>query len=532
MKDKKHLWRIILGIIFFLQLMTIIYFGSRKQGFHEDEYYSFYSTNRTAGLFEPDRKWVERDTFRNEFVVLEGEEFNYGLVSTVQSWDVHPPFFYFILHTACSLFPGIFSKWLGIGINIIAFSLNFVLLSWLSYMITNKNRLLTLLVAAVYGFNAANLSGVMFIRMYEWLTVFVLLCACLHVRAITQEKNGFKNFLLPLMAVTCLGFLTQYYYIIFLVFMAAGYGIWLLAREKKLWGCMRYGASCAAALALAVISYPSCLSHIFRGYRGTGAASEFLDAANTGGRLRFFGGLVNEYLFDGGLWLWLLVIAAFAVLLLWKKAWKINGNLPQNSKTAYLLLLFAVGGYFFTVSKTALLLYETSNRYQLPVYGMIQLLVISALYYSGRETADTFGWKIGIRKIGMVFLTGGLLLGGLHGLISGKVVFLYEEEREQLQFAKENKDQTVVVFYNDATPYHVWWCAQELMEYDRVYFASEADKSRIEDTQINASDKVIVYAADYDTKEESLNMLLESSKKLEKYRLIAKKSLWSVYEFD
>ena len=30
----------------------------------------------------------------------------------------------------------------------------------------------------------------------------------------------------------------------------------------------------------------------------------------------------------------------------------------------YFLLLFASLGYFFTVSKTALLLYETSNRYQ------------------------------------------------------------------------------------------------------------------------------------------------------------------------
>ena len=51
-----------------------------------------------------------------------------------------------------------------------------------------------------------------------------------------------------------------------------------------------------------------------------------------------------------------------------------------GEKTAYGLLLFAVCGYFFTVSKTALLLYETSNRYQLPIYGILLLLVMAAVY--------------------------------------------------------------------------------------------------------------------------------------------------------
>ena len=144
---------------------------------------------------------------------------------------------------------------------------------------------------------------------------------------------------------------------------------------------------------------------LFRSYRGTGAASEFLDAANTGDRLRFFGGLVNEYLFDGFLGLWILLIVFLACLLAVGKyrdgkrgdradagmnremaradAGK-NGEMARadagGEKTAYGLLLFAVCGYFFTVSKTALLLYETSNRYQLPIYGILLLLVMAAVY--------------------------------------------------------------------------------------------------------------------------------------------------------
>ena len=35
-----------------LQIIVLFYYGSRKAGFHEDELYSYYSSNKTAGLFE------------------------------------------------------------------------------------------------------------------------------------------------------------------------------------------------------------------------------------------------------------------------------------------------------------------------------------------------------------------------------------------------------------------------------------------------------------------------------------------------
>ena len=58
----------------------------------EDEYYTYFSTNRSLGLYQPDREWQDKQTILDEFAVKEGEGFNYGLVKLVQSWDVHPPF--------------------------------------------------------------------------------------------------------------------------------------------------------------------------------------------------------------------------------------------------------------------------------------------------------------------------------------------------------------------------------------------------------------------------------------------------------
>lgn len=537
---KKRLWLAAFLGLLCLQVLLLIYYGNRKAGFHEDEYYSYYSTNRTVGLFEPDREWEDRELFRNEFVVLPGEGFRYRQVSLVQSWDVHPPFFYFILHTACSFFPGVFSKWLGIGVNIIAFCINFLLLSWLSYMVTKKNKWLTFAVTAVYGYNAVIISGVMFIRMYEWLTVFVMLCACLHVRAVMRRDMGWKKFLLPLMAANYFGFLTQYYYIIFLVFMAAGFGLWVLWKERSLKKCIAYGAACGCSLMLAVVSYPACLSHIFRGYRGTGAASEFLNAENTAGRLGFFGGLVNEYLFNGVLWFWMLLIAVLACTVIMKRRKTENRETicsPYAEMTPYVLLLTASCGYFFTVSKTALLLYETSNRYQLPIYGVLLLLVMTAVYGLWNRLVDVLGgnWKKGkerVRRIGSIFLLLLFFIGDIGELAAGKVIFLYEEDRLNVEYARENEHVPVIVLYNDATPYHVWWCSQELMQYDRIYFASQGNPEKIEDEIICGSGKVIVYAADYDTQEESLQMIQESNPALKMHRLVGQKGLWSVYEFE
>ena len=545
---KRGLWVLAFAALLCVQVLVLLYFGDKKAGFHEDEYYSYYSTNRTAGLYQPDREWMERDAFRNEFVVLEGEGFNYGLVSLVQSWDVHPPFYYFILHTACSLFPGVFSKWLGIGINIIAFCINFVLLSWLTYRMTGRNKALAFLVAAAHGFNAVIISGVMFIRMYEWLTVFVLMCTCLHVGVVIRKDLDFKKFLFPLMIVNYLGFLTQYYYIIFLFFIAVGFCIWRLWTDRKLGNCIKYGIACGVSLMLAVLSYRACFSHIFRGYRGTGAVSEFVNAANTGERLGFFTGLMNDYLFDGYLWLWLAVLAVLAGVV-WMKREKRDSimeqsaeeirqkEVPTGENVAYGLLVFAVCGYFFTISKTALLLYETSNRYQLPVYGIILMLIIVGVCTLWSKAVDTF-WRNDSKKkqrfttAGMTVVLLLFLLSDIHGLLSDKVIFLYEEEAANTAYAKEHSDTPVVILYNDATPYHVWWCSQELMQYEKVYFASQANKEKITDEIISNSDKIIVYAADYETQEESLQMILDSNPKLEEYERIYGKSLWSIYEFQ
>ena len=113
-------------IVFALSLAVNLYYCFQKAGFHEDEYYTYFSSNRSIGLYQPDREWQDDLTILTEFTVKPGERFNYGLVKLVQSWDVHPPLYYYIFHTVCSFFPLEFTKWSGLITNLIAFLLSFL----------------------------------------------------------------------------------------------------------------------------------------------------------------------------------------------------------------------------------------------------------------------------------------------------------------------------------------------------------------------------------------------------------------------
>ena len=245
--DKKFL--IGFWVMWAVLMAAAFYFCTLKQGFHEDEYYTYYSTARTNGFYVEDGKWMDQETYRNEFVVLPGERFQYGLVKQVQSWDVHPPMYYWVFHTVASLVPGVFSKWIGLSVNLFFHGINLILLTYLSYLVSGRDIKMAYLVTMVFGLSPASMSGVVFIRMYEMLTTFVLLCAVLHVRAVQgmqgetewEENLSLGKFLGLCAVVTYVGFLTQYYYFIFLFYMALAFCVYLLWRDRNLRNFLLFG---------------------------------------------------------------------------------------------------------------------------------------------------------------------------------------------------------------------------------------------------------------------------------------------------
>ena len=262
-------------------MAAAIYFCIQKSGFHADEYYSYYSTELTKGLNVPENGWMQHDDYYDEFRVLKGEGFRYGLVKQIQSWDVHPPMYYWVLHTVCSMFPGTFTKWTGLGINLIFHGISLWLIMYLTQLllmaidnrgstgskqeicgddsksdnssivaigkkkdgdngsgstICNSVRgYLPVIVMAVWGLSPESISEVVFIRMYAMLTMLILLTLIFHVKQMMRPQTDrlpIKEFVIPVAALTYVGFMTHYYYVVFLFFIVLFFWIWRI-RELR-----------------------------------------------------------------------------------------------------------------------------------------------------------------------------------------------------------------------------------------------------------------------------------------------------------
>ncbi len=569
MKICKKRYNFILLILLILQIVTICFFAMQKSGYHQDEYYSYFSSNRSLGFYYPDREWVDTDTIRDEFVVKKGEEFQYALVSLVQSWDVHPPLFYDFLHTICSLSPDIFSKWQGIIVNLVGFILSYILL----YKITKNVGMakgIRLVVMAAYGFNPMTVSSVLFIRMYMWLTAFVLLSAQCHMKlislikehymglhmyeALDSEKDiifykEFSKYMIVLMVADFLGFMTQYYYLIFMVMIGFFFCLWFLIlipvknaaqefldNEKYRLGVMNrlkyvilYAMGSGVALALAVIIYPASVSHIFRGYRGQEAVTAFADSSNIVDRVQFFLGLVGKYLFSG-MWGLLAALVALAVIALFFFI-RIKGEKDKLHIAHIRILAGSVTMYFLVVAKTALLLGDTSNRYEMPIYPLAILLMVYFVRIGVRAIIGNRDYKKINLPILITFII--FLVVDVKGLVLDQnVLFLYKEDRDRIAYASQMNDEgaETVIMFNDATPDNIWRLTDELLEYDRLYYVSEANTESITDSDICGADKLLVYAADHDNRDELIKVIMECNPSFTECEEISVKDMWTLYE--
>lgn len=569
-KRRNRKYIIIFLMVWAVQMAAAFYFCVQKQGFHEDEYYTYYSTARTNGFYVEDGQWMDRKTYRNEFVVLPGQGFQYGLVKQVQSWDVHPPVYYWVFHTVASLVPGVFSKWVGLSVNLVFWGINIVLFAYLAWLVSGRSERMAGLVTLFYGLSPAAMSGVVFIRMYEMLTMFVLLCAILHVQAMRCNEVSAKR-LLSMAAVTYLGFLTQYYYFIFLFYLAVAFCIWLLWRDRAIWNCLRYGVSQGIAFVLAYLTYPSCLGQMFRGQRGAQATENFFNLSNTLDRFRFFYGLLDEYVFGKLLPVFLLALLILVVTVygqrsllrakqtsgkavsqeLVPEAERIRGKLVLRDRVStadqhkdritknesrgccavYTVLVFAVSGYFLTVSKTALLLGDTSNRYQLPVYGMIVLLFLQGtrmLWQRVRpeSMADADRGRYLYGAAAAV-----CLLIDVAGLASDRVVFLYPEDKAQTDFAveREKEGTPVVYLYQPGAEWCIWDVTNELLAYPEIYFAAADKADKIAEERIQNAEALVVYIAEGADDEAQIGRILDSNPGLSDGQLVFEEKYCRVY---
>ena len=536
-------------IVFALSLAVNLYYCFQKAGFHEDEYYTYFSSNRSIGLYQPDREWQDDLTILTEFTVKPGERFNYGLVKLVQSWDVHPPLYYYIFHTVCSFFPLEFTKWSGLITNLIAFLLSFFLFNRILQMLELPDYL-RLTILAFWGMNPQTVSATIFIRMYAWLTVFILLCAMGHITMIMRisreswhvnyytnlisgkfdlrvigELNGARFvvfYLIPLMIINFLGFLTQYFYLFFFVPIGFCFTIWLVFWKNDLKKAAYYVISCVISMAFAVLYYPASLHQLFGGYRGTEAAGSLFDLGNSFMRISFFGGLLNDFVFSGLLIMIAPVILILVIVyLLRTNAFSRKNATRDECSPQFIILGIAIVSYFLLASKAGLLVGRASNRYEMPIYALTIMLVFVLLNKYLAKLNNNIALAI------LPLLAAVILMKGF--IFNDNVLFEYREDIEKVSYAAANSDKTAVVMFNPATPHNVWRLTDELLEYKEVFYMDEENLQIITDEKVKEADKIILYVADDEVQDKAIENLMLSTDMKEKAHKFSE-DMWNSYE--
>lgn len=498
----KRVYIILMIAVIVLQLAAAFYFCAQKQGCHYDEYYSYYSSNVTSGLIPTDNAWMDSREIQDEFMVTDGMRFKYGMVTLMQTYDVHPPLYYYVLHTVCSLTGNVFSLWQGLSINLFFFLLTILMVWKISDILSDGNQHICLFTVALYGFSPAIISGVTFIRMYMMLTFLCMTAFYIHIQALKKKQYGWKNLFVPVLINTFLGFMTHYYFAVFMFFMAAYMSLFLFFKKETRKQSIIYALSVVVGMAAVVIVYPSCLRHIFRGYRGTEAMGAFFDMANLKERAGLFVGLLQEYVLCNMFYVILLIIILLGVTYYSKKR-----EQDEINKSILWLTVTVTAGYFLVVLKTALTNAEEAIRYEMPIYGLLILLLVTAVFFFEEKLVA----KKNVGLAAAIIICVVALILQIKGLMSDKVLFLYENDIQDYAWAEEHKSDTIVYIYNYDNQWMIWDDSIELMKYDRIFFIDMNNAEDIADSDVKNADHMYVFSVRSEQAAERLNSIVSEN---------------------
>ena len=283
--DKKKAIKYLIIIILIL-IGIRVYFGYQKEDFFMDETFSYTLMNMKEGAGmvqtapEFNNTWISGDKIKNMLTVSNDEILRYDTVYYNQTQDVHPPLYYFLLHTASVLSFGNFTKWTGIVLNIIIF----IGICGVLYIIGKKifkSTIWALVLVAIYGVSTGAIFSTIFIRMYELLILFVLLYLNKIIdilkKNIIEEKSISKKDIAQLIVIFVLGMCTHYHFIIISVIISAIYFVIMLCSKVKLTRILTYVLTNISGLIIYSIIYPSFYSHIFGTHRGTESTGNLLN---------------------------------------------------------------------------------------------------------------------------------------------------------------------------------------------------------------------------------------------------------------
>lgn len=456
-----------------LAVIVMFYYVDKKQGYHEDEMFSYGSSNykydnvyrnygyaqgnmdifyrevsgsgdvkklitflkdvgkndypeftKNETLFKEVPTWKSDKEALEYLTINKGDVLNYKSVYVNQAFDVHPPLFYFCMHLVSSIFYGKFTKYIGFTLNMVFFLGTLYFLDKICKRL--GKRKLSAPVILLYGLSMGAISTVSFHRMYMMLTFFGVWYFYLTVSFLKDDYQIDKK--LPWILCILGGFLTQYYFCIYIVIIFLINGIHLLLSKdyKKL---LNYFLVHLIPAVIGIIFYPVSIYQIFFSYRGLGADS-------TGRSLStnikyYFDSMIKMFSLDK-IFMGLVCLLFLGLGYFWGK------KRHLKDKRFLINLFLPIIVYILIVSKLAPFLGENyTSRYIMILFPFFSLLLVYLfnLFYDYKY----------FREVSILII----LVISIYGFSTRKPVYLYEDNKQVISLAKENKMVPFIYVYDN-----------------------------------------------------------------------------------
>lgn len=476
----KKMAGISLYVIFALLLFICI---KEKANYHMDEISTYILANNTYDdsiVINPEyHKTYDNPilVWERSMTVQDGQKFNYANVWEKQKADVHPPFYYVIIHTVSSLFPGKFSKWFAGGVNIFFALLTLFMLRKIIYKLT-ESEIAKFMGTCCFIFSAGGLSAMTFFRMYI-LTMFFVVTICYLFLQGLEKRN--VRFWIAVGILSVLGTMTHYYFLIYLFFICLIFGIFLLL-EKDYKSVLVFLFTMMVSGVVCILLFPDMITHcIGGGYRGVETMQNLknAEAAVFFSRLKACYHIVDSQLFGGLFLVYMGVFLSIFILFsfLTKKT-KEKFTLKKHYK--WFLVGIPAFLYFFVVSKAAVYI---TDRYFHPIYPVLMIVFVS--------TMTVICKKILPNKLTFVLLS--LLLGfSTVKDFKNNWFYLYRSSNDLINMAKNHKDCDCIFIVNNKMECNA--AMNEAKNYHSITFLPEEglDCEEVSQISINTDENLVL----------------------------------------
>lgn len=395
--------------------------------------------------------WKTKEQAKEYMTVSSDEIFNYWSVYYNQARDVHPPLFYMLVHLVSSICLNNFTKYIIFSINLIFYIAScFVLKKILKLF--NKEEL-SWITVLLYGLSMGMISIVMFQRMYMMLTFFAMVYLYLNINIFKNSFEIDKKTKRKLTITVILGFLTQYYFCIYAALVAIISAICMIKNKK--WDSLKRYVWChVKAAIIGLILFPASIYHIFFSYRGAAggvAEGSYLSRLQEYLKLIFYGFSIPEIL--GYITLGI-IIAMF-----------IRRIIIAKRKDIATLICLPIFLFVLVIAKIAPFI---NIRYISIVFPIIIIAVELGVVSSVKELMKTIkNDKIPqfIRKnASIIILVVIALVASGYGLLKSKPEFLYNDYSKRIEIAEQYSNLKFV--YIGQSPFNQLQDMEEFLRYD------------------------------------------------------------------